>query len=859
MSIFDLEKAKEENYQILVKQIKDNYQDHDFNLSQLLKKFLVVPKEDKVTKNYDFKELSIQGIRSFGEEQNINFSSGLTLIYAPNGTGKTSFVDALELLSEGETSRKKSHNTESEVKDKNYIPHKLADGRKSDIQPRVSLKVRNHSDENDVLYTWADFSEHRFSEAPDINIIARRNMRNVITDKPSDRLKLLSGPLGISDWLGQWSYFSNEIYNEHEKLPQDSSELLNVSNYLLEQDLEFDIIDIQHIHEKIRQWIASKPINDNELKIPSYLGNWESNFPALMHDLEILVGKKPQYNHESQREKYLDFIEKFLEISHEGMPCPGCGKVDLEQSRIDELKSLIEKEKEYSQWSSDYKQLVSNIHREINRLISCNDIVNFGNLSSAESEVTSSIISVANKINEGYEKFLDYKDDPELTLEKLQKITDILLSQEKYFNKLTQLLDDYKVQRDNFSHLSVVEKGYIKFIKDNDLSVSQSIYNIFQLDKLREIFLKASREIDQKIQKEVNDRIISFSDSINQWMENLAPANTPAVKINVKGISGRSAAQLQFMVDLPGSTNTHAIGYLSDAQMDMLSLAIYFSRIQAENPGSLIVLDDPSDMLDGSTRKIFVDKGIGTFFQDPSSHNQIVILTHDDALVKDLWDFSKNNNVNIFQYNMETISSQVISGKVYKEDRHTVFVPRNFKGALLRMENFLAENPCNDNNKYRLWYRAAFASQVRVALEMYVKQLSQIISSEGARIINEPSNQSAEIQRLCNQINQSLNELKAEVCGHGAHIPQKKKIDNLSDLLSGQFNAYLNPGSHADVILPDSNVSKLIFEELRKLSKDIDFDDSIDIGNELLKNKIGIFLYEMKQCKEGDCKYSSSS
>lgn len=51
------------------------------------------------------RRLSLRGIRNFGEDDNdgsIRFSCPMTLILGPNGTGKTTIIEALKYATSGE-------------------------------------------------------------------------------------------------------------------------------------------------------------------------------------------------------------------------------------------------------------------------------------------------------------------------------------------------------------------------------------------------------------------------------------------------------------------------------------------------------------------------------------------------------------------------------------------------------------------------------------------------------------------------------------------------------------------------------------------------------------------------------------
>ena len=61
--------------------------------------------------------IKICGIRGFNIENEINFDEGLTVIYGPNGEGKTSFVEAFEWLIFGTMFKKEKALSKNEFKE----------------------------------------------------------------------------------------------------------------------------------------------------------------------------------------------------------------------------------------------------------------------------------------------------------------------------------------------------------------------------------------------------------------------------------------------------------------------------------------------------------------------------------------------------------------------------------------------------------------------------------------------------------------------------------------------------------------------------------------------------------------------
>src|SRR5699024_10347061 len=201
---------------------------------------------------------------------------------------------------------------------------------------------------------------------------------------------------------------------------------------------------------------------------------------------------------------------------------------------------------------------------------------------------------------------------------------------------------------------------------------------------------------------------------INDWLEILGPQGTPRISLSAKATSGRPSLDL-LVAGLPdGATAPHATGYLSDAQLDMLGMSAHLARIERDHPGSTIVIDDPSDMLDSTSRKALASAGIARLLDgDGATGHQVLVLTHDDQLVRDLWDGHRHRNPATAQDTME------IHRRENGTDSYSVLTSRGTAQAVARASELKKEYW--DQHQDRLWFRAAFAAHTRQAVEMCAK------------------------------------------------------------------------------------------------------------------------------------------
>ena len=67
------------------------------------------------------RKLTIKGFRGFNDEQNILLDGNVVLVYGLNGSGKSSFTEALEWLFFGEISRQRLSRCKSEYQYEEYL------------------------------------------------------------------------------------------------------------------------------------------------------------------------------------------------------------------------------------------------------------------------------------------------------------------------------------------------------------------------------------------------------------------------------------------------------------------------------------------------------------------------------------------------------------------------------------------------------------------------------------------------------------------------------------------------------------------------------------------------------------------
>ncbi|WP_459893306.1 hypothetical protein, partial [Brevibacterium metallidurans] len=203
---------------------------------------------------------------------------------------------------------------------------------------------------------------------------------------------------------------------------------------------------------------------------------------------------------------------------------------------------------------------------------------------------------------------------------------------------------------------------------------------------------------------------------INEWLAILGPTGTPQIRFSLTQTAYRPSLELR-IADFPEAAKPpHVTGHFSDAQLDMLGMSAHLARIERDHPGATIVIDDPSDMLDSHSRKALAGDGIGRLLDTNSGPaHQVVVLTHDDQLVQDLWQAHRDRSPTMVQDTIETITSD--DGA----DSYSMFTSRDAGSAVARAKEMIDLHW--NLNQDRVWFRGAIASHTRQAAEMCAKDI----------------------------------------------------------------------------------------------------------------------------------------
>lgn len=123
-----------------------------------------------------------------------------------------------------------------------------------------------------------------------------------------------------------------------------------------------------------------------------------------------------------------------------------------------------------------------------------------------------------------------------------------------------------------------------------------------------------------------NQRLQPYVESASHiWAQLRQESNVELMKISLEGSATRRAVEFDVTVDGKSATG---LGVMSQGEVNALALSVFLPRATAEDsPFRFVVIDDPVQAMDPSK----VD-GLARVLAEVAEHRQVIVLTHDDRL-----------------------------------------------------------------------------------------------------------------------------------------------------------------------------------------------------------------------------------
>jgi len=176
-------------------------------------------------------------------------------------------------------------------------------------------------------------------------------------------------------------------------------------------------------------------------------------------------------------------------------------------------------------------------------------------------------------------------------------------------------------------------------------------------DVLKEVD-EAIRQIDDAKGQILDDKFTELSQEILRWWNLLRPHEPTCFDGVQRGGTGRRYLDLKARLEVGGREASggilrDAVAVFSDSQLNCLGLSAFLARTVREG-SEIVVLDDPVPASDEEHRAFFIDRVLNELI---SASIQIILLTHDERMWRDVQERYKHLELDTFLVNMEDPSA----------------------------------------------------------------------------------------------------------------------------------------------------------------------------------------------------------
>ena len=583
-------------------------------------------------------DLSVKYFRGIADKQNIDFKERgkIVVLYGENGTGKSSFVNALEYLFKGKLDQLQSKTIDKKQKPEFHYGHADDDweikltfkGNKYALRNRNGLKT----DKN--LKKLIENNESFFNNAS--FILDRKKLLEFINTSEGKRFESISKLCGFDDIEPIQKTFNQTEKHYNTLLTEKNTKLSNLEKEILKI---LSIDDNTEIYDKLNENLsaADKELINEDTDLSEYLSTFDNNSEDILikrdidnfnntytsleiNNLEDSLNKILK-NHLKIGNKSIKFIKQSENLLNQSLTlidscdldkCPVCQRelndeiLNSISERInsynDNLKSLNTQENEIK----TFQQVLNSNIKVFDQLIRIlNDINDLNEEIKFIKECESNFRNLSNDLNDLISFKLspmDLKDKYNLNIE--EKFDEIKIT----VNSLLEKEND-----DNYDKLEEIKNCIKKLIEYN--AVKEEILPIQSKHdlsfKLKEKFNKTKEDYINNLIDEIEEDIDKFYNYIHE------DDDISSVDMNLSG-----ASQLRFYINSFGQ-EADPRSFSSEGHLDSLGICIFLALMKKHNPINFIVLDDVITSVDLSHKERIARLIISEFKQF-----KILITTH---------------------------------------------------------------------------------------------------------------------------------------------------------------------------------------------------------------------------------------
>lgn len=772
------------------------------------------------------KSLSVGPFRGFAKREDFDLASQLVLIYGPNGTGKSSFCEALEfglLGNVAEAESKRFRNQQGYLKNAHtdsFTPPTLVG---SDSQGNdISISA------NEALYRFCFVEKNRID-----------NFSRIAAQAPAKQTELISTLFGLDAFTDFVRNFTETIDNKYidlegvkaKKLAKEQETLAGDQQQLnttIPEEIQNVEKEEKELSQEYRKDCAFSnmvaELNGTEDKtgrtkqleeelqkqLPQKSNVTSAKLEALKQsietDLNELEAKQDELSKASQQVSFKQLYESVTKVQKSSPDqCPAC-QTPLAQVKVnpfdhadDELKKL----EHLGNLQEETKTIQSDIDTSLNKL---SGLINTCCFLHQETNPLS-VVQVADEKTatiDWWKSLLQESENGTTSLKDLEKQVKQLENADKEIDKdekerveksaelnrlrgFEEKIVKLKTRRETASGTKKkIEKTIDKFNKENaqliaDAEAEKSL--VAQNQTIATAYATFVKKLNAyqnglpaQLVADLGEKVVELYNAFNRndtEQEKLANIRLPLSQSQRLEISFKKDSKKYF----------DALHILSEGHIRCVGLAILTAKNLKENC-PLLIFDDPVNAIDDEHRQAIRET---LFVDDCFKGKQLVIAVHGEEF------FNRTHQI-IGKEAAKKAHSYLFSTK---EDHHIRV------NSLSRPKNYvLAAREYYCSGEYRdslMSARRALENLTEVAWYHYGKYCDK--SDKPISVARRAPNQPWDLRYLAENLNSKFHKSKAD-------IPNKDKVtSSLATVLGPNATqppwTYLNKGTHDETDLPE--------------------------------------------------------
>lgn len=751
-------------------------------------------------------ELRLRGFRRYLEEVSLPLDTDFTLIYAENGVGKSTLVEALELIKDGATTRSRIAGPKKETNLERSIP---------------SWGLKTSDVSATLIYSNGCSDSFSFSPSDNptygyFNTVTRANVRNRVTSDSNQRYKTLLTIARLDDLiprLEELDALQKAAYDQVQKLRSDREKF---ENGLVAAGItsNLDSIDAAFMTEKQSDLESTTRLQKQRLQqLSQALTALESAQAALDQVAPVAPPVAPADHSTDYPVELIELLEKVRPIASDDQDCPVCQNGTLSRTRMRQIDKIL------ADHQSQLEEIETfNFKRE-------SRVKYVGAFRSKTSELANAYRKALDCLGEmsatGANSGLDQSLEDSPARQALRDLHDSGNEQIRVaVDRLKAEIATIESGIEQLESQDTVKKAFLwKSLAESDDARAEHLNRLKNVGIVEESFDQAKSDLAKLKSEIVRRKIEPIQESIEEWWAIMAPSYSNFdLKVQVKSGGVKPSVEFLCVYQANGSKKKdqkHALGHMSDSQLDLLSLAIEFAGHTPDD--GLLWLDDPTDMLDDQTRLNFCTKAIPKLVEQGV---QVALATHSREIVHHCWDAIHENPDGSFgdsfkQVNIEAIA---LDDTEYPAAR---FAPSDIATAREYVGSIASEIKKN-GRQWSLGSRSMYANQLRRYAEFALASsndlLIQICQGKPYPSGLSLSDNKATLGEYRDRLERTQSEIRKLAEGSGSTGLSKnlgKALDKMMHHATSISNSILNEGSHASTSVPT-------FHELESIHTKID-------------------------------------